>query len=456
VKSAVETLNPTRVRLTIQVPFEELQPSLQAAYKRIAQQVAVPGFRRGKVPPPIIDRRFGREVVLEEAVNDAVPRFYDQAIGENKVQVLGRPEVDVSEFTDGSDLTFTAEVDVRPHIDLPDYRSLEVTVDDAEVADADVEKKLETLRDRFAVLAGVDRPAQAGDYISVDLVTSVDGQQVADGAAKNISYEVGSAALLEGLDEAVVGLSAGQSANFRSALRGGEHAGVPADVTVTVQSVKTKRLPELNDEFAEANSEFDTLEELRAGIRESLVQEAELAQVVQARDKVLDALLNGVDVALPSGVVKNQLDWRQQALRHQLETLGMTKDKYLEVLGSSTEQFDAEVEAEAQQTVKAQFVLDAVVAAEQLSVSEAELTDHLVRRAADAGVSPQELVQQLSQRGQMPMLVSEVVRGKALVLMMEWAKVIDASGRSIELGKDDEGETIKPSQADSTELSSTV
>ncbi len=267
-KSDLETLNPTRVKLTVEVPFEELKESLDAAYRKIGGQVSIPGFRKGKVPPRVIDQRFGRSVVLDEAVNEALPRFYGQAVEENQVQVIGQPEVDVTELEDGQHLTFTAEVDVRPQFELPDYDGLEVTVDDAEVTDAEVDEQLDGLRERFATLTGVDRAAADGDFVSMDLSAVVDGQAVDELTAKGLSYQVGTGSLLDGLDEAVTGLSAGESREFSTALVGGEHAGQDATVTVELKSVKERELPELDDDFAQTASEFDTLEELRADVRD--------------------------------------------------------------------------------------------------------------------------------------------------------------------------------------------
>jgi trigger factor len=453
VKSAVETLNPTRVRLTVEVPFDELKPSLDAAYKKIAQQVTVPGFRRGHVPAPIIDQRFGRGVVLEEAVNEALPRFYGQAIQDNNVQVLGQPEVEITEFTDGSEFKFTAEVDVRPQIELPEYTGIEVTVDDVEVTDADLDDQVQGLRERFAVLAGVDRQVEAGDFVSLDLAASIDGEVLEDGTATGLSYEVGSGNLLDGLDEAITGLAAGASTSFQAELRGGEHADEQAEIAVTVKSVKVRELPELDDEFAQTASEFDTIAELRDDIRGRFERVRKLEQGVQARDKVLEALLDRVEVPLPEGLVRDELEHRQQSFQQQLEAAGLSKELYLESEGKSADEFDSELQDSARHSIKAQFVLDAVAAKEQLSVSEAELSDHIVRRAAGSGVSPDQFAQQVVKAGQVPTLVSEVVRGKALALVLESAKVSDGSGRPVDLealrGDDSKaaGETVSATDA---------
>jgi trigger factor len=433
VKSDLETLNPTRVKLTVEVPFEELKPSLDAAYKRIGGQVSIPGFRKGKVPPRVIDQRFGRSVVLEEAVNDALPRFYGQAVEENEVQVLGQPEVDVTEFEDGQHLKFTAEVDVRPDFELPDYDGLEVTVDDADVTDEDVDEQVDGLRERFATLTGVDRAAADGDFVSIDLSAVVDGEAVDELTAKGLSYQVGQGSLLDGLDEAIVGLSAGESRDFTTTLVGGDHAGQEATVTVELKSVKERELPELDDDFAQMASEFDTLDELRDDVRSRVARMKAVEQGVQARDRVLEALLAKVDIPLPDGVIKAEVDARNHNLAHQLEAAGMSRDDFLAAEGQSAEEFDADIEKRTREAMTAQFVLDKVVEKEQLSVNEQELTEHIVRSASRYGMGPDQFAQQVVQAGQVPMLVSEVVRGKALALVLERAKVVDESGREVDL-----------------------
>jgi trigger factor len=433
VKSAVENLDPTRVRLTVEVPYEELKPSLDAAYKKIASQVTVPGFRRGKVPPAIIDQRFGREAVLEEAVNDALPKMYGQAIEENKLDVVGRPEVEVKEAAPGTDLKFTVEVDVRPEITLPDYQGIAVTVDNVEVSDEQVDERMDALRRRFATLTTVERAAAKGDHVVINLVASIDGVSLDDGTATDLDYEVGSGTMVEGLDEAVTGLSAGESANFSAKLVGGSHAGDEAEVSVTVTAVKEAELPDLDDEFAQLASEFDTFDELRADARENLLRLRRMEQVGQARDKVLEALLERVDIPLPASVVDAERQWRDEALAQQLSQSGMSRDGFLKVQGKTAEEFDAEVDEQVRNGVKAQFVLDKLADAEQLSVNQQELTEHLIRRAAGSGMSPDQFAQQVVQGGQVPALVGEVRRGKALELVLAAATVTDESGEPVDL-----------------------
>ena len=430
-KSAVETLSPTRIKLTVEVPFDELRPSVDAAYKKIARQVNVPGFRRGKVPPPVIDQRVGRGAVLDEAVNEALPQFYLRALQENEVEPLSQPDVDVTGFADGQQLAFSAELDVRPEIVLPEYTGLEVIVADAEATDEDVDEQFQALRERFATLTTVERPAREGDFVTIDLVGAKDGEVIEEAQATGISYKVGSGTMLDGLDEALIGLEAGGSATFDSTLAGGDYAGQPVDVSVTVQAVKEQELPAVDDEFAETASEFDTVDELRADLRTRLERGKRLEQAAAARDAVLEALLERVDIPLPDAAVAEEVTGRLDSISEQLAYAGMTQEQYLESEGQTQEEFTADMESRVRSALAAQFLLEEIAKKEELSVDEAELTEHLVRRAGRAGVQPQEYVQQVVQSGQVPVLVSEVVRGKALALVVQSAAITDASGRPV-------------------------
>ena len=432
-KSAVETLSPTRVKLTVEVPFDELKPSMDAAYRKIGQQVRIKGFRPGKVPPRILDQYVGRAAVLEEAVNEALPRLYGEAVRENNVEVLGHPEIEVTNFADGDQLAFTAEVDVRPEIELPDYAGLEVVVDGAEPTDERVDQQLESLRERFATLKSVERPAQTGDYVSIDLAASVGGEPVEDATANNLSYEVGSDSLVQGLDDAIVGLSVGESKEFATQLRSGDHGGETAQATVTVRTVKEKDVPALDDDFAQTASEFDTLDELRADVRSRLERVAKLQQGVQARDRVLEVLLDKVELPMPEHVLSDEIGYRKQSMDQQLQAVGMTKEQYAEYEDKTVEALDQEIEDGARQAIKAQFVLDAIARKEELAVSEAELTDTILRRAQQSGMRADQYAQQVVNSGQLGALMAEVMRGKALALVLENAKIRDTSGNEIDL-----------------------
>ena len=440
-KATVEPLGPTRVKLNVEVPFEELTPAIDTAYKRIARQVKVQGFRPGKVPPRILDQRVGRGVVLEEALNDALPKLYRAAVDENEVAVVGTPEVDLTSFADGEPLTFTATVDVRPDVELPDYEGLPVTVDSVTVTDEEVDQQLASLRDRFSTLKTVERAAQDGDFVVIDIhATDSEGERIEGSEATGLSYEVGTDSLITGIDEAVVGASAGDLRKFQAEIQYGVHAGTTATFHVTVTSVKEKEGPALDDEFARTASEFETIAELRDDVRTRIERIRRLEQGVQARDRVLEVLLERVDVPLPESMVAAETEWRVQRMTQQVTEAGMDLDAFLAESGQSLEQLQADARSGAEQAVRAQLVLDAIGVKEELGVNEAELTDQVVRRAQRAGMSPDELAQRLVRQGQLPALMAEIVRGKALAMILENAVVTDASGERVDLSQlEDEG-----------------
>jgi trigger factor len=433
VKTDVEELSPTRVKLTIEVPFEELKPSLDKAYRQVSKQVRIPGFRPGHVPPRIIDQRLGRGAVLEQAINDAVPQLYGKALEDSEIRALGQPDLEITQLDDGQQLAFTAEVDVRPRFELPDLSGIPVTVENAEVGPDEVEEYLSDLRERFASLRGVDRPADAGDFVSIDLSASVGGKLVEDAQASGQSYQVGSGTLLDGLDEALTGMSAGDSTQFTAELPGGGHAGEQADIALTVHSVKVKELPELDDEFAQSASEYDTLGEFRAGTRGRLEGVKRLAQVGQARDRALGAVLDRLDIPLPDRLVESEIESRQRSLDEQLEQSGATKQAYLEARGISDVDLQAEITADARRSVKAGFVLDELASANDLKVEQEELNAYIVEQAYRLGVQPDRLAKEIVDRGQLGLAASEVLRGKALRLLTEQVRVTDEAGRPVDV-----------------------
>jgi trigger factor len=433
VKTDVEELSPTRVRLTIEVPFDELKPNVDRAYREVARQVRVPGFRPGRVPPRVIDQRFGRGTVLEQAVQDAVPQLYGKALEENDVFALGQPAVEITKLDDGRELAFTAEVDVRPKFDLPDINGMPVTVDNADVTPDQVEEYIGALRERFASLKGTDRPAADGDFVSIDLSAEMDGKPVEDAQANGVSYEVGSGQMLDGLDEALVGMSTGESKTFSALLAGGKQAGHLAQVTVTVVSVKVKELPELDDDFAQSASEFDTLGELRAGTRAQLETMRRAGQAGQARERALDALLARIDIPLPDDLVDSEAASRRQSLSDRLERSGNTMDEYLEATNQSAEQLDEQFVQDARRSIKAGFILDKLAAQEELGVDQEELAAYVTEQAYQMGISPDRLAKELSDRGQLPSVAGDVLRRKAMTLIAERASVTDEAGREVDI-----------------------
>jgi trigger factor len=410
VKSAVETVNPTRVKLTVEVPFDELKPSLDSAYQALSQQVQVPGFRRGKVPARIIDQRVGRGAVLQEAVNDALPRFYGQAVEEAKIRPLGQPEVEITQTPDpaqGGDLLFSVEVDVRPDVTLPDFSGLTVTVDDAAAEDGAVEAELTALRQRFGVLVTVERPVGEGDFVSVDLTAEIDGEEIE--TVTGVSYEVGSKNMIEGLDEALAGMVAGAGKEFTTTLAGGEHEGQQADVKVTVQSVKERELPDLDDEFAQLASEFDTLDELTADLREAAERVGRFQQGAQARDRVLEAMLAAVEIPVPEALLDAEVESHLEG-----------EDR------ADDDEHRAEVRQDATRALRSQFLLDAVAEQAKVSVSQAELIEYLMMSAQQYGMSADEFAKMVDESGQVQAMVGEVARRKALATVLEQVVVTDA------------------------------
>ncbi|ROO61789.1 trigger factor [Micromonospora sp. Llam0] len=432
-KSTVETLSPTRVRLAIEVPFVELEPSLRKAYREIAQQVTIPGFRKGKVPAAVIDQRIGRGAVLNEAVQEAIPQNILAAVREHEVKTLGRPEVEITDFTDGEALKFTAEMDVRPQLSLPDLSTIEVTVDELQIDEKEIEDQIGGLRERFATLKTVERPAQEGDYVQIDLAATVDGEEVPGGSASNLSHEVGSKQLLPGLDEVLVGLAAGAATSFVTQLVGGDYAGRDADVAVTVRTVKEKELPELDDAFAQLASEFDTLEDLRNDLRQKVERVKRVEQIYAARDKALDQLVEAADVPAPDGVVREEVEHRKQAMTDQLERIGASWEDYLGSEEKSESDIDAELTDAAGKAVKIQLLLDTLADAEEVQVSDDEFGHEIVHRAQRAGMAPQQYYDQLARSGAAGAVYGDVRRGKALGLVMERITMKDAAGNPISM-----------------------
>jgi trigger factor len=377
--------------------------------------------------------RIGRGAVLSEAVNDALPEFYTKAVQEAEVFALGQPDVEITQLDDGKDLTFTAEVEIRPKFELPDFATLSVTVDNAEVTDEDVEEYLNNLRERFASLKTAQRPAEDGDYTTIDLSASVDGELVEDAQATSQSYQIGSGTMLDGLDEALTGLSAGDSTTFKSELAGGEAEGQEADITVTVQAVKVKELPELDDDFAQLASEFDTLDELKEDTRNQLERVKKLQQTTQARDKAVEALVDAVDIPLPEKFVEHELHHAHENIDNQLAQMRMSKEDYLASIEKTEAEFDADLVEQSRRSVKTSFVLDELVRTENLSVNQAELSYFVADQAQRMGVSPDYFAQQLVQNNQINVAVTEVLRGKAATIAAERIPVTDEAGHAIDV-----------------------
>ena len=414
-KSSLEVLSPTRVRLDVEVAYSELESHVANAYKKVAAQVNIPGFRKGKIPAAMIDQRVGRGAVIDEAINTALPIFYGQAAREHTVAVIGRPEVDVKEFVDNEKLVFSVEVDVRPEVVLPDFSKITIEVDDVTVADTDVDEQIESLRTRFGTLTTVEREVKNGDFTTLDMTAFIDGAEVDGGQANDISYEVGSDKMIDGLDEVLIGMKADDVKTFETQLVG-QQEGEKGEVKVTVKAVKERELPPVDDAFAKLASEFDTLAELKTDFVARLERVKKMEQGAQARDRLVEKLLADNESPVPDNLVELEVN-------DHLEGEGRLEDA----------EHRAEVDGQVRSSLKSDFLLDAIVAAEDVQVTEIELTEYLVRTSQRYGMAPQQFAEELQKAGQIQQLVAEVTRAKALASVLGRITVKDASGNVVDL-----------------------
>ncbi|MEN9915522.1 MAG: hypothetical protein RL725_197 [Actinomycetota bacterium] len=426
-KSTVEKLTPTRVKLSIEVTFDELAPHVDGAYKTLSEKINIPGFRKGKVPTAMIDQRVGRGAVLDEAINAALPTFYSQAAKENDVLVIGRPDVEIVELKDKENFSFTVEVDVRPEISLPNFSQIKIEVDDVKVNDADIDEQIQSLRTRFGTLTTVEKNVATGDFVTIDLVATKDGNDLEGGTANDLSYEVGSSSMIDGLDEALIGLAANGSKSFDTALVGMAE-GEKGTVKVTVKAVKERELPPIDDAFAKLASEFETLAELKADLTTRLTRLKEMEQGAQARDLLVEKLTSTVEIPLPAEIIEAEVN-------DHLEKEGRLED----------DKHRAEVDLEVRTTITREFLLDSIVKAESVAVNETELTEYLVRAAARYGMSPDQFIKEVSDAGQVTTMVAEVARAKALAGVLARVQVVDKSGKKVDL------EALAPKQAPAKE-----
>ena len=427
-KSSVEVLSPTRVRLDVEVAYSELEPHVAVAYKKVAAQVNIPGFRKGKIPASMIDQRVGRGTVIDEAINTALPEFYGQAAREHKVAVIGRPEVDVKEFVDNDKLVFTVEVDVRPEVKLPDFSKITIEVDDVKVEDSDVDEQIESLRTRFGTLTTVEREVKMGDFATLDMTAYINGEEVDGGQANDISYEVGSDKMIDGLDEILIGMKTGDVKQFETQLVG-QQEGEKGEVKATVKAVKERELPPVDDAFAKLASEFDTLAELKADFVVRLERVKKMEQGAQARDRLVEKLLADNEIPVPDNLVELEVN-------DHLEGEGRMEDA----------EHRAEVDGQVRASLKSDFLLDAIVQAEDVQITEIELTEYLVRTSQRYGMAPQQFAEELQKAGQIQQLVAEVTRAKALASVLGRITVKDASGKVIDL------EELAPKPANPADL----
>jgi trigger factor len=380
----------------------------------------------------LLESKVDKQAMLDQVVGEAVPARYSEALASSDVQPLGQPEIEVTNKEYGGDLTFTAEVDVRPEITLPELSTLAFSVDPIEVTDEEVDTELQNLRARFGTLTGVERAAQDGDFVSIDLSATVDGKDVEEAKTEGLSHEIGSGTLIEGLDDAIKGLTAGESKVFTTTLVAGEHAGDEAEVTVKVISVKERELPEPDDEFAQLASEFDTIDELKESLIEQVRRAKRIGQAEQIRDKALETLLEQVEVPLPEAIVQAQVD---ETIHNAIHGLDHDEAKFEEALvaeGSSREEFDADSRSNAEKAVKTQLLMDAIADQLDIQVGQNDLTERLVLMSRQYGIEPQQLLQVLQQNNQLPAMFADVRRGLTIAAVVHGAAVTDTDGNEID------------------------
>lgn len=431
-KSTVEKLSPTRVRINVEVPFTELQPDIDTAFQQMAKQIRMPGFRPGKVPVKLLEARVDKQAMFDQVIGDAVPARYSEAVTTSDVRPLGQPEIDITNKEYGKDLTFTAEVDVRPEIELPELDGLKITVDPIEVSDEEVDTELQNLRARFGTLKGVERAAESGDFVSIDLSATVDGEDVPEAKTEGLSHEIGSGQLIEGLDDAIIGLKEGETRVFPTTLAAGDHAGQEAQVTVTVKSVKERELPEPDDEFAQLASEFDTIEELKNSLTEQVQRVKRIQQAEQIRDKALEVLLEQTEIPLPEKIVQAQVDDTLHNAIHGLNHDETAFEKALEEQGSSREEFDKDNLSNAEKAVKTQLLMDAIADKLDIQVGQNDLTERLVLMSRQYGLEPQQLLQYLQENNQLPAMFADVRRGLTVAAVVHGGTVTDTDGNVID------------------------
>lgn len=434
--STVEELTKNHVKLTIEVPFSDLKPHLDKAYKAIASQITVPGFRKGHVPQAIIDQRIGRQAVMQEALNEILPEAYGKALEEHSIVPMSDPAIEVTTMESGKDVVFTAELDKRPDFTLPTMSDIKVEVEALkETDDAQVEERIDMLRQRFATRAEVDRAAAKGDAVLIDLKGSKDGEELPEATAQDVAYTIGDEGMLEGLEEAVTGLKVGESKTFESELVGGPLKGTKAEIEVTVKKVQEVTLPELDDEFAQLVSEFDTVDEMKADLKKAVAQMAAYDQAADARDKALEAIVEATAIELPEGVLDREVANRKQSVEQQLAQMGMKLDDYLEQVeeGKSADEFWAELEKNTGTAIKAQLILDKMAEESEIELDQNDLTQHLIRRAQMGGTSPEQELQHMMEHNHMQEWIGEIRRNKALDAMMADVTVTDVNGKKVDL-----------------------
>jgi trigger factor len=431
VKTSVERVDDTTVKLSVTVDAQRVRKALDDAGRKLSQEVKVPGFRPGKAPRRIIESRLGKDALVEEALREALPTFYAEAAEAEDLRVVGPPEFDVGTFTEGEDAEFTATVEVRPEITLPELSAIQVPHPEWEVTDEEVDGQLDELRERFAELETVERPVQAGDFVVVSITGARHGEQVEEASVEDTLYEVNEPSE-DGptLDRELVGAKAGAILKFNDTLGedfGEELAGQELAFTAIVKEVKTKLLPELDDDFAVTASEFDTIDELRADLREQL-QGEKLSWARQAlRGRVVEAVAEQVEVPIPQAMVQQEVRFRLSRLAQQAQAYGMSLDEYFQAAGLEAQETLDRLEAEARETVKAQLIVDTAGNEAGVEVEEADLVAEVERQAARFGHDPNELASFMTETPErLGALYSDAFRRKAIDHIIEQVQILSA------------------------------
>lgn len=436
-QTTVEETDKHTVRLTVEVDPERFGKDLDRAYRKVAQEVRIPGFRKGKVPRRIIDAQIGKEAVLGEFLEDSVPAYYREALRENELAPIAEPDIDLQQVEEGKPFVFSVVVEVRPRLQLEDddYKGLEVERPSVEVTDAEVDDLLGSLRERFAELETVQRPAARGDYVVIDLRATVHDQEVPEATRPDFLYEVGAGEFTGALDEQLEGKRAGEILKFNAELdqRFGERAGQEVSFQVLLKEVKGKNLPAADDAFAKTASEFDTLEELRQALREQIGKNKERSADAEVRDRVLKTLVDATQVDLPETLVDEETEHRVQHARERAEQLGISLEQLLGLQGTDELRFRADAREHAIRAIVADLVLEGVARKEDLQVTAEELGQEIGQLAQALGREPKEVAKSLDRSGQVVALAGDIIRSKALDVLVEHANVTPEGGATPEI-----------------------
>jgi trigger factor len=428
VKTTVTELPESRVRVEAEVPAEEVERRVQQAARELGRQMRVPGFRKGKVPPPVVIRRLGRETVLDEALRSSLGRWYADAIDESGITPVGEPELDMGELPAiGQPLAFSIEIGVRPRAKLGEYKGLEVGRREPEAGDGAIGEELDRMRDQFGTLDTVDRPAETGDSVVIDYLGKVDGVPFEGGEGRDQLLELGSGRLIPGFEEQLVGASAGDDRTVEVRFPDdypGELGAKDATFDVTVSEVKAKRLPELDDDFAAEASEFDTLAELREDIAKRMAEAEERTIEREFEQAVVDAAVDEAEIEVPEKLVHARAHELLERTMSALARQGISKEAYLRIAGKDEEQLAHEAEPEAASALRREAVLAAVVEAEQLEPSEERLLAELAPIAEQNGSTGEKLMEQLRDGGRLDDFREDVAEQMARELLVREAKPI--------------------------------